>query len=213
MLIGFDILDYFYSNEVCYVDEIDRISESTLFWSENGGWYYMPAQKDSADWNIARMVGCPCSAKKNINRVKAENSIFLVPENQYSYFSEYPRKGCLLYFFSDKHNKKKHEKVRSPYTIEAKQNQLFLIYNGTIVGYVKPIRESDNFVEVYIEIMPSHRGKGLGAALLNAAADYFVQHNKGMVYIVEDTNQASVSTVKRAGFMHAETIFTFQVIG
>lgn len=207
-----DILDYFYLNEVCYVDEIDRITESTLFWNEKGGWYFMPAQRDSADWNIARMVGSASSAKNNLNKIKADNSMFLVPENEYSNFSEYRKKGSLLYFVSDKSNTKKHEKVITPYSIEVRQNQVFLLYKDLVVGYVKPIRESKNFIEVYIEITASHRGKGLATSLLRTSVDYFAGQNKGIVYIVENTNLASINTVKGSGFKHTETICMFQVM-
>ncbi|MDD3001183.1 MAG: GNAT family N-acetyltransferase [Candidatus Riflebacteria bacterium] len=175
----------------------------------------MPAQRDSADWNIARMVGSANSAKNNLNKIKADNSIFLVPDNEYSNFSEYTKKGSLLYFVSDKSNKSntiKHEKVIMSYSIEVRQNQVFLIYQDLVVGYVKPIRESKNFIEVYIEIRPSHRGKGLAVCLLSTAVEYFSGQNKGVVYIVESTNLASINTVKKAGFKHTETICMFQVI-
>jgi RimJ/RimL family protein N-acetyltransferase len=81
-------------------------------------------------------------------------------------------------------------------SLKDKRNHLFVIEeDGTSAGYVR-YAEPDN--EVSIALLPSHRGRGLGAASIRLLA---AQHGSGPLRgVIRRDNLRSIKLFKDAGF-------------
>lgn len=83
-----------------------------------------------------------------------------------------------------------------------KQNEdltIYLLDNGRVQGYIKTIRTTGNCLEVYIEVIPSLRQRGLGRTLLSLAVARAGVLGKSIIYAVDEENTASMATARSAG--------------
>jgi len=80
--------------------------------------------------------------------------------------------------------------------------------DGRIVCFaaVNDVIESDDtggldWIEVNVECAPAYRRKGYGAACVTALSRYYLQRGKGVKYLCDEDNLASIRTAERAGFL------------
>ncbi len=76
---------------------------------------------------------------------------------------------------------------------------IYLLANDRVQGYIKTIRNTRSCLEVYIEVIPSLRRRGLGKALLRLALSKAGISGKAIVYAVDEENVASMATARSAG--------------
>lgn len=230
-----NLLQYFYENELFYVDEIDRIKEGKYYGDEAGGWFFLLGNKGSGDWDMARLIGELEDGAKYFSQVPKENTVFMVSrrgartdteprsghenrQNNLFDLSEYPKKAVIRCYASkarslcDFSDFFKGNSLEKGYSFTHSKNYTWLCYKGVGIGYVMPIRQSKNAVEVYIEIAPEHRGKGLSLALLKTAVKHLSSHNKRIVYLVFEDNLPSIKLVQRAGFEQIGIIDTYGAV-
>lgn len=86
---------------------------------------------------------------------------------------------------------------------------IYLLADDQVQGYVKTIRATRNFVEVYIEIKPALRGRGLATRLLELAVMTAHQQGRELIYVVDEQNKASVATVISAGLTRTISLSRF----
>lgn len=209
-----NLLQYFYQNEFFHVDEIDRIKEGKYYGDKSGGWFFLSGNKGSGDWDMARLIGAPEQGVRYFQEVPKENTVFMIPrlrvgadygepQEHLLNLAEYPKKGTISCYVSKARRMfdfLHRDKLSEDYDLVYRKQYTWLCYKGIGIGYVMPIRWSKNAVEVYIEIIPEHRGKGLSLILLKTAVKHLAALNKRIVYLVFEDNVPSLKLVQRAGF-------------
>ncbi len=236
-MFAISLADYLYQHEQLYVDEIDRLerqpSQVSIFPAEawqTGGWLFMAAEPASGDWNLARLVGDPAGAAKHIGLLPDVETSLLVPAEHASLFDgSLTRQPDMLTFISSNsfHSSDSNLfKLPDGFTLAIKMpgqpgseclqgttgavsSTVFLLNEGKVQGYVKIIRQSRNFAEVYIELKPTCRGRGLAPVLLRKASEEIHQRGYRLIYVVASDNAPSLATARRAGLQHSFSLARF----
>ncbi|MDD3149081.1 MAG: GNAT family N-acetyltransferase, partial [Candidatus Riflebacteria bacterium] len=99
------------------------------------------------------------------------------------------------------------------FTVEARTvegyTSFYLLADHQVQGYVKTIRSSKNFAEVYIELKPPIRGQGLAPKLLRHAMLQVHRQRQRLFYAVAADNAPSMATARRAGLRQAFSLCRF----
>lgn len=215
------LLDHLYQNEILYVDEIDRlqlqpesvsiITEKSIF---TGGWIYLRADQSSGDWNLARLTGCPEVALASLDRLPTEETRLLVPPEAASLVKHLHQEPDLIFFCSrENHADKEIELHATEFSLKTNFEQnlpaIYLCRSDEVCGYVRPIRQTRHFVEVYIELKPACRGNGLAKPLLAKAAAEINKLQKKLYYAVSADNAASLQTARSTGLQQIFSLCRF----
>lgn len=215
------LLEFMYTDENRYVDEIDRLqtdAHSVRLLPENacekGGWIYLPAVTGSGDWNLARLVGSAAEALACEKLLPHEEMTLLVPDEAAGLFAGKFRQQPALHYYladcADCLSPRADLKLPEGFDIEERPGDgLYMFFDGQMQGYVKIIRNTRNFSEVYIELRPAIRGRNLAPAILARASAMLKKQQKIMTYVVADDNAPSLATAKRAGLHHIFSLHRF----
>ncbi|HNX76512.1 MAG TPA: GNAT family N-acetyltransferase [Candidatus Rifleibacterium sp.] len=237
MSVNHEITDFFRQNELLFVDEIDRLRRQPSLVSvcpgnalQNGGWLFMAAESASGDWNLARLLGDPHGAIEALGRLPDVESQLLVPEPVARLFArQLLPQPALLNFVDAEVNDyavSNGNSLPTGFNIEirfarplaasaavdatlADQLSVFLLADGQVQGYVKTIRHSQNFSEVYIELKPAVRGRGLAPELLRQAVLALRSRHRRLFYSVSADNAPSLATARRVGLQPAFKLARF----
>lgn len=216
------LLDHLYQHEVLYVDEIDRlqrqpesvsiIAEKSIF---TGGWIYLHAESGSGDWNLARLVGCPEAALASLNMLPDEETRLLVPPEAAGLFKHLHQEPDLIFFCSREDDFEREIKpLAAEFSLKTNfENGLPAIYlcrSDEVCGYVRPIRQTRHFVEVYIELKPAYRGHGLASPLLACAVEELHRLEKKLYYAVSADNLPSLKTALGTGLVNIFSLLRFK---
>lgn len=176
--------------------------------SKDSGWFFTPAEPNSADWSLARLKG-------NLN--EAINSCGLFDDAQVQYLIDesimvlpdiFELQGSIIWYesvnaaninFEQCCKILKDNRLELHYGNTEYGFSLYLIYNKSLRGYIKTIHYTDNCLEFYIEIQPDIRNRGLGTALLSLAVSYAHEKNKKLIYAVDAMNNQSQAIARKAG--------------
>lgn len=215
-----DLLRMLLENERCYVDEIHRLNTdpSVQLFPENaaeagGGWLLLPAEPGSGDWNIARMLGQGNEAVKSLALLPKAETNLLVPQKCSALFAaNYSRQSPLLFFegcvapgqgrqsaATDLSGPWHELKLQRRAGASEGDFALYLLEEGQIQGYIKSIHLTPHHVEVYIEVQPAMRQRGLGEYLLHLALIEAAQTGRSLVYTVDADNAASLALARKVG--------------
>ena len=215
------LLDHLYQHEIFYVDEIDRlqrqpqsvsiIAEKSIF---TGGWLYLHADQSSGDWNLARLLGCPEAALAGLDRLPAEETRLLVPPEAAGLFKHLHQEPDLIFFCSRENGSEPDIKpLAAEFSLKTNFEHdlpaIYLCRSDEVCGYVRPIRQTRHFVEVYIELKPACRGKGLARPLLTKAAAEIHKLQKNLYYAVSADNKASLQTARSTGLEQTFSLCRF----
>ena len=215
------LLDHLYQHEILYVDEIDRLQrqpESVAIIAEKniftGGWIYLHADQSSGDWNLARLLGCPEAALAGLDRLPAEETRLLVPPEAAGFFKHLHQEPDLIFFCSRENVSEPGIKpLAAEFSLKTNFEQnlpaIYLCRSDEVCGYVRPIRRTRHFVEIYIELKPACRGKGLAKPLLAKAAAEIHKLQKKLYYAVSADNAASLQTARSTGLQQIFSLCRF----
>ncbi|GAB4279773.1 MAG: hypothetical protein Kow0029_23820 [Candidatus Rifleibacteriota bacterium] len=214
-------MTYLLKNEHEYVEEIHRIlfeTDSVKIFPEvvNGksfnGWIYMAGEQGSADWNLARLIGAPEIAKNYVNLLPDKELQLLVRNTDVAFFQDFEQAGIIRWFYRSGKVFPKKEEIDNfglEMVVRSKPQragiclshnlECYLLKCSQVVGLVKTVRETVNFAEVYIEVSPELRGKGLGKRLLNKFEAELAARRKRLVYAVDAENEPSLGLAKSVG--------------
>ncbi|MEW6710467.1 MAG: GNAT family N-acetyltransferase [Candidatus Riflebacteria bacterium] len=213
------------NQEILYVEEIDRLNscpESLTFFGDEklNGWLYLAGEPGSADWNLARMIGEPLRALSFIGQLNPKDLHLLVAELNLHDFQEWINAGSILWFASENDalaakmpTQVEGYEFRQRFNSRAGQYfpivgpEIYAFSSGQIYGLVKTVRETQKFIEVYIEVEVSRRGQGLGFVLLQRMIEMVHKLDKTLTYALNDDNQASLALAKRAGLQPFNRLF------
>ena len=222
------LLEYLLGQEVFFVEEIDRLyfdqqSIKPVLDDELNGWLYLPGEPGSADWNLARMLGSAERANPLLEKIPRGELQLLVAETAVSCFPEWVKTGLISWYVSDGDSlsevfeKKLDEldltwqfRVRPAVSkaISTVGKEIFLLDSRSrIAGLVKTIRETPNFVEVYIEVAPEYRERGLGRTLLAKMIAESRLKGKSITYAVDQNNHASLALAKSVNLRPFNQLF------
>ncbi len=231
------LLDYLYRHEHLYVDEIDRLerqpSQVHVFpadaW-QTGGWLFMAADPASGDWNLARLLGDPSIAAEHLALLPdLETSLLVAAEQAALFAARLTRQPDMLTFVSadspdslDSASEKLpvgfslaikmpgrlHEELRQG-NEESVSPAVFLLHEDQVQGYVKIVRQSRNYAEIYIELKPACRGRGFAPILLRQAIAEIHRRGCRLSYVVAADNAPSLATARCAGLLHSFSIARF----
>jgi L-amino acid N-acyltransferase YncA len=213
-----DLRQLLLENERCYVDEIHRLDHDpkVMLLPENaieqgGGWLYLPAEPGSGDWHIARMLGQGSVAVTALTLLPEAETHLLVPEKFADLFADgHAAQSSLIYFEGRAAPAAERQPAKVDLTSLHPGLQMqsrragadfafYLLLEGQIQGYIKVIHLTPNHVEVYIEVQPAMRQRGLGEYLLRAALQEAANTGRSLVYTVDAENTASLSLARKAG--------------
>ncbi len=212
---------HLYQHEILYVDEIDRlqrhpesvsiIAEKSIF---TGGWLYLHADQSSGDWNLARLLGCPEAALAGLDRLPAEETRLLVPPEAAGLFKHLHQEPDLIFFCSRENGSEPDIKpLAAEFSLKTNFEHdlpaIYLCRSDEVCGYVRPIRQTRHFVEIYIELKPACRGKGLAKPLLRRAATEIHKLQKNLYYAVSADNKASLQTARSTGLEQTFSLCRF----
>lgn len=207
-------------NERCYVDEIHRLNAdpSVQLFPEDaveagGGWLYLPAEPGSGDWNIARMLGQGSAAAKALPQLPSAETNLLVPQKFSALFADSCARQSPLIFFEGCAAPGRSRQVAASdlsgiwHELKLQRRTggadgdfaLYLLAEGQIQGYIKSIHLTPQHVEVYIEVQPAMRQRGLGEYLLHLALIEASQTSRSLVYAVDADNAASLALARKVG--------------
>jgi len=209
------------SQQMLFVEELHRLCfqpESVQAFldsaDEPSGWLYLEGEVNSADWNLARLLGRPEVGAQLLDRLPAHELQLLLPPDVASYFPQWQPCGEIIWLVGPeieelpplkplesrfKLHKLVHPKVSAFFNFSGLE--LFLLEQGRVVGLVKSIRETPDFTEVYIEVAPDRRQMGLGSFLLTAFMQQAIKVGKRLTYAVDAANAASCQLARRAGLV------------
>lgn len=223
MNLDADLQEFLYRHEKYFVDELHRLQTApellTLFFRDDpgfeGGWLFMQAEPDSGDWNIARMLGNPEIALACLHLLPDVESYLLIPEGAEHHFAnDYRQASSLLWFLNDAQHHDSfaltHEAAAMGFDLNIKMDQsddsatdsgfaIYLLRQQKVQGYIKTIHSTKNFVEVYIEVKPSLRNRGLGTMLLQQACSLAFSLKRQLIYAVDAENKASIKIALKSG--------------
>ena len=215
-----DLRRWLLENERCFVDEIHRLDTDPavkLFpvnaVESGGGWLYLPAEPGSGDWNIARLLGHGSTALAALPLLPQAETNLLVPQKFSALFADgFVRQTSLLFFAgratpgqpwhdssADLSGPLHELKLQRHSDGTDGDFALYLLADSQIQGYIKSIRLTPNFAEVYIEVQPAMRQRGLGEHLLHLALLEAAQTHRSLVYTVDVENHASLALAKKVG--------------
>ncbi|MBU1105662.1 MAG: GNAT family N-acetyltransferase [Candidatus Riflebacteria bacterium] len=217
-----DLRCWLLESEHYYVDEIHRLNTDSavqLFPDDasalSGGWLYLPAEPGSGDWNIARMLGQGSEALTTLTLLPETETNLLVPsEFSHLFVDRFKQQSSLIYFegvhtatdavdgeaaVSADVLSKSGLTLQRRAGDEAGSFALYLLAEDQIQGYVKSIRLTPNFAEVYIEVQPGMRQRGLGNHLLSLALLEAAKSGRNLIYTVDADNQASLALTRKVG--------------
>ena len=227
--------------EKYFIEEIDRLlfapEKISLFpqhlkSASDASWIYMQGDADSADWNLARCLKEPEIAQKYFNLLPTNETQLLVEKKFEHEFDKYSKKGEIYWFEStpnietalskrkknlSKQNWFKNSELRvrsNTVTTEIckKLNlEMFLFNNDSLLGFIKTIRETPDFAEVYIEVRPDVQEKGLGTYLLLEMINLVQNNDKILVYSVESDNLASIRIAQKADLSKFNVLTRFAI--
>lgn len=72
---------------------------------------------------------------------------------------------------------------------------------GEIVASAGINWRSDRFADIYVYTKNPHRRKGLGRSVVSAIVDSVLKNRRTPLYVVQDTNQPSISLAESVGFV------------
>ena len=237
MSVSKEIIDFFRQNELLFVDEIDRLRRQPSLVSacpgnllQNGGWLFMAAEPGSGDWNLARLLGDPDCAIEALGLLPDVESQLLVPEPVAELFSRklLPQPALLNFVDAevDDYAGLDNNCLPAGFALEIRfagpvaagaavddtsvdELSVFLLADEQVQGYVKTIRHSQNFSEVYIELKPAMRGRGLAPELLRQAVLALRRRHRRLFYSVSADNAPSLATARRTGLQPAFSLARF----
>jgi RimJ/RimL family protein N-acetyltransferase len=221
------------AKEIFYVEEIYRLcflpSEISFIEDDSGenGWIFMPGEKNSADWNLARCKGKPEKAVKIVDSLPKVDLQLLIDRKNLDFVLPsygFQKESRLLWFHSEKDNtddKIKVAKIDSELKLEKKIDKkfhelftaqcpaIYLLKDQSVIGYSKAVRESPNYIEVCIEMASAYRNMGIGTCLLANMVDFVHSLNKRLVYAVDETNLASQAIAAKNRLLPFNDIWRF----
>lgn len=194
-----------------------------FYQGEPVGWLYSYADKDSNDWNLARQVGSISEAGKFLKFLPNIETYLLYPMPLGERSSSKQDQKGMIYWFEAAEVKKGvaynsilQSKVR--FLIKTKRSKkvfgkyqfdyfsAYLMEDEKIIGFVKTIHETMNTCEVYLEISPRFRGRGLGLRLLETVSDECLKRHKKLIYTVASDNVASIRIAEKFGMRKYQTL-------
>lgn len=210
-----DLLAYLLQREKFFVEEIDRLcfkpDSVQIFADEKfNGWLYLPGESQSADWNLARLIGRPQEAGVWLDQLPSHELQLLVPETALDFFPQFQQSSSLFWFESSIISVPKAQNM-SGFEFKTRQKpnecklfngsfiEIYLLRQQEIVGLVKTIKETPRCTEVYIEVAPAWREKGLGSWLLGQMLAATAKLGKCLTYAVADDNPASLALARKMG--------------
>lgn len=225
-------IEYFYENENIYIEEIDRLErtpEETCFLldKENNGWFCMAAEENTADWNIARLIGNPEKAEKLIDSIPFDDCVLLTDETVILTHKKLENNGKLIIFESSSNFISEEElsftnqssegsylngilpakSVRTRVSpIDSVIDDIYLYHHNGINGFIKVTRKSWHYSEVAVEVKSELRGQGFGTALLAAMLEQFRLRKRKMIYAVEEDNLPSIKIATKCNLKKIHTL-------
>lgn len=229
-VVAESLLDWLAEREKYFNEEIHSIitgSKKVEFFGQfnNGdpaGWIYSYAEKDSDDWNVARRIGSVDEATKFINFLPKTETHLLSPVPLGERISTRHAHSLMFWFEAVEackemaYNSILQSKVR--FVIRTKQSKqtfgnykfdyfsAYLMESDRVVGVAKTIHETMNTCEVYLEISPRFRGRGLGLRLLETVNNEYLKRSKKLIYVVEADNQSSIRIAEKFGMRKYQTL-------
>jgi L-amino acid N-acyltransferase YncA len=224
-----------------FVEEIDRMlcaPEKIKLFPKNlkntgeASWIYMAGDSDSADWNLARCINDPEIAQEYLHLLPKNETQLLINKTDEPNFVKQIKRGEIFWFESSRNlesvlhnykNKLKNQNWFNNSEIRPRKNvvsikkckrlnlELYLFNKNTMLGFIKTIRETPDFVEVYIEIRPDFQGKGAGTFLLLQMINLVQNNDKNLVYSVEADNLASIRIAQKANLSRFNTLSRFAI--
>ena len=187
------------------------------------GWLFTYAEKGSGDWNLARRIGGVEEASKFFNFLPRIEKHVLTPVPLTDRFSHRHNNSDLLYWFEapqeDKdivYNVILQSKVRFILKTRRPKKQFgkfqfdyfsaYLVESEKVVGVAKTIHETEHTCEIYIEISPRFRGRGLALRLLDTINKDCIKRNKKLIYVVEASNLSSLRITEKFGMRKYQTM-------
>jgi GNAT superfamily N-acetyltransferase len=223
------LVNYLLTQEQYFVDELYQLvfrPESVRFFQAEkdgdvlNGWLYLKGQENSADWHLARLIGQAETAFEITGRLPAHELQLLVSESDSERITGFEKIGRIFWYQSSIDNGAKFKDLQNAFFQEnsfknlklvrkeapvLNENwncaniSLYLLQNEMMIAYIKTIRETPNFVEVYIEVTPGRRERGIGTFLLSAFSCLVHEIGKKVSYAVDESNLASISIAEKAG--------------
>lgn len=218
------ILKKLLNDEIAFVEEISRLclqpeTLKILVDREMNGWLYMPGESGSADWNLARAIGEINRAALLIDTLPPDELQLLVGETGLKCFEGWQTQGSIHWFAAPVNEKaavpacppgfdaRIRQVRRQCREFQAFFPEVYLFADRQMVGFIKTIRETHNCFEVYIEVLPAYRGRGLGRFLLLKMLEESGKISRRLTYAVANDNHASLALAKRAGLQKFNELF------
>ncbi|MBF0409830.1 MAG: GNAT family N-acetyltransferase [Candidatus Riflebacteria bacterium] len=82
----------------------------------------------------------------------------------------------------------------------------YMTMSKQIISLVKPIHNTENSVECYIETDPAFRNMGAGCLLLSEVVSHEDLSSKTIIYLVQGDNYPSIRIAEKAGFIEHSRI-------
>lgn len=105
------------------------------------------------------------------------------------------------------------DRLKSAWILNAargRANAMLVARDGSqVVGFNACMRNGDAAVIDLIGVAPEARGRGLGAALVEAALAHYAGHAREMIVGTQSKNTASLAMYQRAGFRVRDSHLTF----
>ena len=175
------------------------------------GWVCTLAKKQDSDWNLAKFFGKP-EDSETIFPLKAEKDDlhFLIEEEFCSNISSDFKFQDSLYWFTNEgvggdNLFRMPEIIFEENLIIAPQTRpiafgdfsfnyfsVYLLKNGVVKGFARTNHETPHSFEVYIEVEPQYRNKGIGKALMNEVLKFSMKNRKKLIYVCEKSNLPSL---------------------
>ena len=187
------------------------------------GWLFSYAEKGSGDWNLARRVGGVDEAAKFLNFLPRCEKHLLTPVPLRERVSDGQTNVGLIFWF-EAPDVKKHlaynsilqskvrfvTKTRRPQKkygeFEFDYFSAYLVESEKVIGVAKTIHETQNTCEIYLEVSPRFRGRGLGLRLLEEVNNDCIKRHKKLIYVVEASNKSSLRIAEKFGMRKYQTL-------
>jgi GNAT superfamily N-acetyltransferase len=185
-------------------------------WRLDGGWFLTQAEPWTGEWNLAKPFGVPEVYVPFLGGFPLKQEFhLLVPggdEREFCRLSGLKPCGRIHVFFGDSAFIQEDAPSPTAFHLQWREQQMVHPFNAVIeghcldensrvIGFIRTTHATPTTMEVYIEVHPACRSRGIGTALLQGFRCRLRGSGRNLLYLLEEENHPSRRIAEKTGLV------------